>query len=674
MVRIQTYVTINGIDVSSKVLKWQFSDTFGNEIPDLKLTLGYSALTSVTIANGQEVIVKRGPTTGQEYNVFKGNVDTINKRKPFVEVKCKDKLIALVHTIVNTSFDKDIDAEAGKGSEIVNTLITTHGGLSTNSGATVQDTGAVIVLDKFVCRKTDVFERILAIADIYDYQIYYNYDDDYVYFEPTGYSSNANALTVGSNVYEIPKWEYDNSQLINNIRVDGAESLVETNEEQPIAGAGDYNQTDFLLAQSPFSVKVFVGVASPPAVADIKVGGAIDSTGTFDYSVDEQNKKIVWNTSQYTPTIGHNCLVQYSYPAPIPIIRKRQTSIDAYGESATIKHFSDVRTVEDAINRGNLFLDTYAEPFVRVQLKISNIDNDYRAGEKVRIVDTYNEEDRELVINKIIRSWPHKHDILHCGNREYAIAEYNKLTLDKIKRLEEELSKNDDILISVIDVDRTFKPRRRYMKLQKQSIAGDTLIWGHPTYGIWNEFKWGNTAQVSFVLGHPSYGLLGTSQLGSQASSPVTVKLVQGNMTYDEYAYDTEFHDAVNSTATFSTVTQDIIFTSGQIWYSNVIDLGTTLSWVTVDLGDTVGTLVIEISSDNKSTWQTITEGVRTAVSSSDGLGTYIRITATDADAIDLFGAGGIGFPIIFGAGYIGNTLDSYGQNSAPLVKVLMEE
>ena len=212
------------------------------------------------------------------------------------------------------------------------------------------------------------------------------------------------------------------------------------------------------------------------------------------------------------------------------------------------------------------------------------------------------------------------------------------------------------------------------MKLQKQSIAGDTLIWGHPTYGIWNEFKWGNTAQVSFVLGHPSYGLLGTSQLGSQASSPVTVKLVQGNMTYDEYAYDTEFHDAVNSTATFSTVTQDIIFTSGQIWYSNVIDLGTTLSWVTVDLGDTVGTLVIEISSDNKSTWQTITEGVRTAVSSSDGLGTYIRITATDADAIDLFGAGGIGFPIIFGAGYIGNTLDSYGQNSAPLVKVLMEE
>ena len=672
MVRIKTYVTINSIDVTSQVVGWKFVDTFGDEIPDISITLGKGVLSLVTPTNGHSVVVKRGPTTGQEDNVFKGKIDTVVLDGGKVIVKCKDELIALVKSSVNTSYDKDIDAFAGVGSAIAKDLIETYGGMSTNSGATVQSTGAVVLIEKFVCRKTDVFERLRTIMDIYDYQIYYNYDDDYVYFEPKGYQTNVNTLTVGSNVANLPKWEYDNTQLVNQIRVEGAESLVETTETGQIGVTSGYTQATITLTKKPHSVKVWCDAASPPTT--LRTGGTLGATSTFDYYVDEQNNRIVWNTAQYTPGAADHVLIFYSYPAPIPVIRKRQSSIDAYGLSSTIKHFSDVRTVEDAMNRGDLFLETYAEPFVKTILNVPSITNDYRAGEKVTVVDAINDEDRELVINKIVKSFPHKYDELSVGNSEYSLAEYNRMTLDRIKRLEEELSKNDDILITIIDLTRSFKPRRRYFKLQKQSIAGDTLIWNHGTYGIWNSYKWGNIAQVSFILGHSSYGILGTSQLGSQASSAVTVKLVQGRMTYEEYCYDTDFHDAVNSTATFSTVTNDIHFSTGQIWYSDVIDLGTTLSWVTVNLGDTIGTLVIEISSDNKSTWQTVTEGTRTAVTSSDGTGTYIRITATDADSIDLFGTGGIGFPIIFGAGYIGNTYDIYGQYSAPAVKMLMEE
>lgn len=659
MVKIKTYVTIDGTDVTSKVFKWKFTDTYGSDIPDCTLIVSTSLLTTFTPENGHEVIIKRGPTTGQEDNVFKGRIDTINYQKPFIEIKAKDMLIALVKTDVNVSFDKNIDSEAGVASAIANTLITTYGGLSTNAGATVVSTGAVVLLDKFLCRKTDIFERVKWIADTFDYQIYYNYDDDYVYFEPTGYNTNVNVLTVGTNVSNLPKWDFDNSQLVNQIRVDGAEQMVETDEEQAIAaaGVGNYNQTDFLLTKNPFSVKVFVDAASPPTT--LKIGGTPESTADaeFDYSVDVENKLIVWNTSNYTPTIGHNCLVRYAYPSPVPVLRKRQTSIDAYGLSSTTKSFNDIKTVEDATNRGTLYLDTYAEPFIRVKLEVPSITNDYRAGEKVTIVDNINVQNRELVINKIVKEFPHKFDVLHCGNKEYQLAEYNKMTMDRIKRLEEAQNKNDDILIQIIDLDRTFKPRRRYMQLQKQSIAGDTLIWNHNTYGFWNEFKWGGTAQESFVLGSPAYGILGTNLLGSQVSSAVNIKLVQGNMTYEEYAYDTDFHDAVNSTATFSTVTQDISFTAGQIWYSNVIDLGTTLSFITVNLGTVVGTLLIEVSSDNKVSWQTITQGVRTAVASSDGTGTFIRITENAA-----------------GVATIDLTKDIYGQVDVPVVMAYMEE
>ena len=229
--------------------------------------------------------------------------------------------------------------------------------------------------------------------------------------------------------------------------------------------------------------------------------------------------------------------------------------------------------------------------------------------------------------------------------------------VDRIERLERKNQSQGVTVNQLFELPRTFKPRRRYLQIQKQSIAGDTLIWNHVTYGIWNSYKWGGTPQQSFVLSHASYGILGTGQLGSQTSSAVNVKLIQGNMTYDERCYDTDFHDAVNSTATFSTVTQDISFTAGQIWYSDVIDLGTTLSWITVTLGTVVGTLLIEISSDNKSTWQTVTNGVRTAVTTSDGLGTFIRITENAA-----------------GVGSIDLTLDSFGQISVPVITAVMEE
>jgi hypothetical protein len=69
------------------------------------------------------------------------------------------------------------------------------------------------------------------------------------------------------------------------------------------------------------------------------------------------------------------------------------------------------------------------------------------------------------------------------------------------------------------------------------------------------------------------------------------------------------------------------------------------------------GTLLIEISSDNKATWETVTEGVRTAVASSDGTGTYIRITENAA-----------------GVATIDNTYDAYNQYTAPCVKCYMED
>ena len=62
--------------------------------------------------------------------------------------------------------------------------------------------------------------------------------------------------------------------------------------------------------------------------------------------------------------------------------------------------------------------------------------------------------------------------------------------------------------------------------VEERSIAGDALIWGHSTFGIWGTYKWAASAAVSFILGNPLAGVLGTNKLGSQASAWTTVEVL----------------------------------------------------------------------------------------------------------------------------------------------------
>lgn len=528
MVRVKTVVTIAGIDVSSKVVKWRFIDAINNDIPDMLIRFSKNVDTLVTLANGQEVRVKRGNTLGTEENVFIGNIDTVDQDYPFLIVKARDKLIELVHTDINKTFDKNVDTEGGVGSALAETII--EGGDSTLT-ATVVSTGtnAEDLIDKFPCRKTDRFERLRVLADFYGYQTYFDYDDETVHFEPEGNTTNGNNITVKSNqVAGLPIWQSDNTQLINQIRVEGAEQLVETEETGTIGTTSGYTTTDILLSFQPTSTRVFVD-------GTLKIGGVPGSTSTFDYSVDESEKKIVWNTSQFAPTGGEVVDVRYSYPRPTPVLVKRNSSIASYGISSTVKHFSDIKTVEDARKRGNLYLDAYAEPFLKSMVKVTSINNSYRVGQKVRIIDTVNGRDELLVINKVIKEWPHKFDQVHVGDKDYTIAEYNRLVLDKIKRLEEFQSKNDDLLIQVFENTKTYSWRHRAFTLVKRDRTADSVL----TLSLKNgksELTAGN------VLGPPAGGF-----------SETTIRAMWPSGTFIESFIDTEFLG--DGTATVNTTT-----------------------------------------------------------------------------------------------------------------------
>jgi hypothetical protein len=62
------------------------------------------------------------------------------------------------------------------------------------------------------------------------------------------------------------------------------------------------------------------------------------------------------------------------------------------------------------------------------------------------------------------------------------------------------------------------------IKIESQAMSGDSMIWGHPTRGVWGAYKWSDSASVGFILGHPIYGRLGFSQLGTNAAAWETVE------------------------------------------------------------------------------------------------------------------------------------------------------
>jgi len=661
MSQVLTKVTIEGVDVTSSLMNYTVSDSF-EDITPAKLVFSTAVLDDLDLAAEQTVVITRGLTTATDSTIFKGVIASVSKSSAVnIVIKCFDELWKLQRIVLNKTYDINIDPEAGVVSAIAEDLIQTYGGLT----ADVEASGAVVTIDQFVLRNNNLLEKLKQLADLIDYMVYYDPSTDKVVFKTKGFTTFGTILQTGVNLVEVPEWKYDYTKIINDVTIVGGLQEVETTETD----TGDGIETQYTLNFRPESVKVFVNSV-------LKEGGIEGQSASFDYSVDKENKQINFEVA---PPNTHSIEFRYSYLVPIKLRQKDPTSIGAYGQYQNEKKIDTILTTDDALVKSTEVLTKFKDPQIKSRLRTYNV-MDIKAGDKVQVVDSNNNESRTVVVRRINYNYPVHIDEITVDNIPLYEDYYLKNEIiRRLRQLEKKNQTDNDFTTSVFSVTRDIKPRRRYMELQKQSIAGDTLIWNHVTYGIWNSYKWGDAAQSSrvyghisygvygtnqygiqagtFILGHAAYGLLGSSSLGDQTSTIQTVKLVQGDMTYEEYAYDTDFHDSTNSTATFSTVTNDIAFTSGQIWLSSAIDIGTTLTFVTVNLGTVVGTLLIEISSDNKSTWQTITEGVRTAVTSSDGLGTYIRITENAA-----------------GVASIDLTKDSFNQVTEPAVKVLMED
>lgn len=480
MTGIQTLVKINSIDVTSKIINSEYEETWGDAISELDLNVVRGISSLVTLSVGQTVEVWREFATPPTIKVFSGYIESFQPEGGIIKIICKDKLWDLVRKEVTYIYDKNIDASAGKVSEIFLDLVDTYGGLNADAG-TIQDSGTDILLDQFVCNYSDVMDRCKALASILDWQFYYKASDDKVYFEGKGFTTNAKTLTVGTEIIGIPKWNQDTTELVNDLTVLGATQNVETTETGQIGVTTGYTTTSISVNFEPTSVKVYMDAANPPTT--LKTGGIPDTTITYDYYVDKTNKYILPKPTT-TFTANDYAQINYSYSIPRSVPMTSPASIAAYGQYKKTIAFTDIRSVADAQSRGQNYLDRYSTPFNYATIKVKSSSlYSYRPGDLIRIVDNINQPNVNayFIITRLVTRYPADYDEITVGDKTWRLSAWQESVETRIKRIEEDKTANIENPNKLISVDNTsVHPIRfipRYRRVYTNSGAGEVLYW-----------------------------------------------------------------------------------------------------------------------------------------------------------------------------------------------------
>jgi len=549
---VKTKVVINGITIKDDsstenyLIDWSRNDTLdGDAIKTITINCPRNIENILTltdanlIGNDKEVVITRGIATSTEEIVFRGVVKQYNVFGGVVSFVCADKLYISTKNKINYSYDKDIDPSAGVISEIFLDMINTYTPLTADA-TSVQSSGSILIRDKVICKSDSVYDKIMSeLATPLNWNVYYDSITDKVNFEPKGFTNNSTTLQTGVNILNSLNWKSDESNIFNYIEVQGAEQEIQTIENGQIGITSGYTTSSIQLNQIPNTVRVLCDSSNPPTTE--KIGGVVNSTSTYDYSVDTTKKQIIWNTDTFTPGASDYVIIEYSFNRPTPIVVSDPVSISSYGQKDLTIIKNDIKTVSDARLYANALLSEYKNPIISTTIRATDV-SDFRPGQKVRVIDNINNIDNFFYVTKLKQSYPYMYDELEVTSEILDVDDgFFVFIIRKLMQLDRQTKDDFNFLIQVQSFTNESIYENRYVKILKTSIEGTTGIYDSPAFGIWDTATYEDTSVGSFILGHPTWGKLGTAQLGSGSRQDVYVFMENTEKRYVELFYDTEF-------------------------------------------------------------------------------------------------------------------------------------
>ena len=619
---LKTKVQIGGVTIKDDsdggdprlLLDWEYERTIERGISQMTMTVLRDTNDTAALAVGKSVSVWSGFTTSTDEKDFEGEIVDFDPEGGIISIICQDKMHELVKKNVNKVY-LTADPQAGKISAIAKDLIETYGGLTSDEEDTGTETGKII--GEFRCTQTDIYERLMKLAEAVQYQLWYDPVNDTVHFEPRGFNDSGLILTVGTEIIGVPKWENDSSKLINDLRIDGAVSetqLVFPTTGNGIIGTTSGFETDGItLPKTPENVQLIFENANPPTI--IREGGGEDSSTSEFFFVDRENK-IVKPSEGTSFTATHRAIVNYSWLAPSPIHMVNQDSIDEFTSHEKQITLTDVITISDAETRGAEILSRFSRPFKKATLLVkSDPTLTMKIGDTIRIIDNVNKPniDETLIITKQLKKYPGANQEITVGDEALRMADWQFNVEERLKRLEEKISlKNQDLLQELRDFIQTITIQPRYRKILTRDTSTDT-IWGRENWGAAN---WDDTYD----------------------NSEVDNFIQQFENSYTEDFSDEDFFDDPNSSGDWLTgvIADTETLRSLSIDFNNSTITTATATFT----GSGAGTPTFYLMADGTN-WEVVTSGVaksfsntgtdlRWRVDSSGGNYTLTRVSITD--------------------------------------------
>ena len=496
-------IKINSIDVTAYAYDYAVIENFGNAIYTAKISFAPTITSVVTLDASQPVEIWEGYVTPTDVKIFSGYLENYEPDIGKINVKAFNKMYAAVRTALTAvTYDSSVPANpifpAGKYSDAFYDLVTTYALLNATNGVSITDTGASPVITKLLAYNTSVKERLDAISQAMGWIYFYKASDDLVYFQPKQATANPLVLTVGGNVVQVPKWKYDKTDLINDLRIDGAyqESLI----TETFNGTGAL--TTFTLSFTPVgdvalyysTTKNYQTTASVESERRV-LGVTSSTTGNYDFTVDKATKKISTIGSGGAGLTGsggvavagtNNVLAVYVASIPVPVHFQDDPSITSYLLHQRIINLTDVITVADAESRAQAVIDKFKTPFQSTTMQIAhNSANSYMVGDSITVVDNVSNPtvNGTFTIFGITRMFTTGYDELSIGDREFEPPEFFINIAEKLHALEQELYNENGVLVEIrtATMDLTLEPHSLTVD---EDYINDSFILDHADNGV----------------------------------------------------------------------------------------------------------------------------------------------------------------------------------------------
>ena len=445
---------------------------------------------------------------------------------------------------------------------------------SSSSGSTIT---------KFVMNSETAGEGITRILNELNWQIRVDNSKNF-YFEPKGEQVSSINLTVGTNAFMDSNWIENPTQLINDVTIIGDNAKFQTNKT---IASGD-GQTDFVVDH------IIVGNVRVTVEGVEVTGGQISGTVSYDYTVDKENKTIIFSSGQ---TLNDSVIIYYEYEIPIKVSSRNDVSIAAHGRFP--KRFTDktLTSMSQARSFARKIVNLYSEPIKSGNLTLM-WDADVSVGETINIVDSFSGIDQEFVILKKTKKYPDGVHTIEVGVEELDILNWNKTMDGRVKNLEAKQDSSD-----LLQKYLMFKENLNVITRQGRVRTRTQNIY--------------NGSYDSFILGHPTNGRLGVQTgvggtgivLGDYRSAWVVQAVTNPNdIMYERFNFTT-YDDTGSTTATWDTTNEQCTFTSAEIAVSLAVAKRATNYTSATLTADSTTNLAFHLSADGGSHWESATSG-----------------------------------------------------------------